>query len=76
MDGGSLAMIAAMVGLIIMSAFFSATETAFSSLNRIRVKNLVAAGHKRYALVLKLSEKYDTLLSAILIGNNRINPQF
>ena len=73
MDGGSLAMIAAMVGLIIMSAFFSATETAFSSLNRIRVKNLVAAGHKRYALVLKLSEKYDTLLSAILIGNNIVN---
>ncbi len=66
-------MIAAMVGLILMSAFFSATETAFSSLNRIRVKNLATAGHKRYTLVLKLSEKYDTLLSAILIGNNIVN---
>lgn len=66
-------MIAAMVGLIIMSGFFSATETAFSSLNRIRVKNMVAAGHNRYKLVLKLSEKYDTLLSAILIGNNIVN---
>lgn len=73
MDGGSIAMIAAMVGLIMMSAFFSATETAFSSMNRIRVKNLAAAGHKRYARVLKLSEKYDTLLSAILIGNNIVN---
>lgn len=62
-----------MVGLIIMSGFFSATETAFSSLNRIRVKNMVAAGHNRYKLVLKLSEKYDTLLSAILIGNNIVN---
>lgn len=66
-------MIAAMVGLIMMSAFFSATETAFSSLNRIRVKNLATSGHKRYAHVLKLSEKYDTLLSAILIGNNIVN---
>lgn len=66
-------MVAAMVGLIILSGFFSATETAFSSLNRIRVKNLAASGHKRYALVLKLSEKYDTLLSAILIGNNIVN---
>lgn len=73
MDTGSIAMVAAMVGLIIMSAFFSATETAFSSLNRIRVKNMAASGHKRYALVLKLSEKYDTLLSAILIGNNIVN---
>ncbi|MDD5952063.1 MAG: hemolysin family protein [Oscillospiraceae bacterium] len=73
MDGGSIAMVAAMVGLIILSGFFSATETAFSSLNRIRVKNLAASGHKRYALVLKLSEKYDTLLSAILIGNNIVN---
>lgn len=73
MDGGSIAMIAAMAGLIMMSAFFSATETAFSSINRIRVKNLAAAGHKRYARVLKLSEKYDTLLSAILIGNNIVN---
>ncbi len=66
-------MIAAMAGLILMSGFFSATETAFSSLNRIRVKNLVAAGHNRYKLVLKLSAKYDTLLSAILIGNNIVN---
>ena len=73
MDGGSIAMIAGMVGLIILSGFFSATETAFSSLNRIRVKNLIATGHKRYELVLKLSDKYDTLLSAILIGNNIVN---
>ena len=73
MDSGSIAMIAAMIGLIILSAFFSAAETAYSSLNRIRVKNLIASGHKRYALVLKLSDRYDTLLSAILIGNNIVN---
>ena len=58
---------------IIMSAYFSATETAFSSLNRIRIKNMADKGNKRAALVLKLSEDYDRLLSTILIGNNIVN---
>ncbi|MFR6331663.1 MAG: HlyC/CorC family transporter [Eisenbergiella sp.] len=56
-----------------MSAYFSATETAFSSLNRIRIKNMADKGNKRAALVLKLSEDYDRLLSTILIGNNIVN---
>lgn len=58
---------------LIMSAFFSSTETAFSSLNRIRVKSLAEKGDKRAALVLKLSDQYDKLLSTILIGNNIVN---
>lgn len=58
---------------IIMSAYFSATETAFSSLNRIRIKNLSEKGNKKAALVMKLSENYDVLLSTILIGNNIVN---
>ena len=58
---------------IIMSAYFSATETAFSSLNRIRIKNMAEKGNKRAALVLKLSADYDRLLSTILIGNNIVN---
>ncbi len=58
---------------IIMSAYFSATETAFSSLNRIRIKNMADKGNKRAALGLKLSEDYDRLLSTILIGNNIVN---
>lgn len=58
---------------IIMSAYFSATETAFSSLNRTRIKNMADKGNKRAALVLKLSEDYDRLLSTILIGNNIVN---
>lgn len=58
---------------IIMSGYFSATETAFSSLNRIRIKNMADKGNKRAALVLKLSEDYDRLLSTILIGNNIVN---
>lgn len=58
---------------IVMSAYFSATETAFSSLNRIRIKNMAEKGNKKAALVLKLSKDYDGLLSTILIGNNIVN---
>lgn len=61
------------VACLIMSAFFSSTETAFSSLNRIRVKSLAEKGDKRAALVLRLSDQYDKLLSTILIGNNIVN---
>ncbi|MBO5146403.1 MAG: HlyC/CorC family transporter [Lachnospiraceae bacterium] len=58
---------------IVMSAYFSATETAFSSLNRIRIKNMAEKGNKKAALVMRLSENYDSLLSTILIGNNIVN---
>jgi len=58
---------------IVMSAYFSATETAFSSLNKIRVKNMAEKGSRKAQLVLKLSENYDSLLSTILIGNNIVN---
>ena len=61
------------VTCIIFSAYFSATETAFTTFNRIRMKNLAEKGNKKAALVLKLSDKYDTLLSTILIGNNVVN---
>lgn len=58
---------------IIMSAYFSATETAFSSLNRIRVKGMVEKGDKKAALVLKIADNYDRMLSTVLIGNNIVN---
>ncbi len=58
---------------IIFSAYFSATETAFSSLNRIRVKTLAEKGDKRAQLVMDLLENFDSLLSTILIGNNIVN---
>ncbi|MBQ9983333.1 MAG: HlyC/CorC family transporter [Lachnospiraceae bacterium] len=58
---------------IVMSAYFSATETAFSSLNRIRIKNMAEKGNKKAALVLRLSENFDGMLSTILIGNNIVN---
>ena len=62
-----------MAVLLLFSAFFSATETAFSSLNKTRVKTLAEKGNKRAERVLALSEKYDSLLSTILIGNNIVN---
>ena len=58
---------------VILSAYFSATETAFSTFNRIRVKNMAEKGNKKAALALKLSDNYDSLISAILIGNNIVN---
>ena len=66
-------MIGVLCFLIVMSGYFSATETAFTSLNRIRMKNLASGGSRRAGLVLSLSENYDQLLSAILVGNNIVN---
>ena len=62
-----------MVVLVTFSAYFSATETAFTSLNRIRMKNMAQDGDRRAAEVLELSENYDNLLSTILVGNNIVN---
>ena len=58
---------------VLFSGYFSATETAFSSLNRIRIKNLAEKGDKKAKLVLDLLENFDSLLSTILIGNNIVN---
>ncbi|MBR4836052.1 MAG: HlyC/CorC family transporter [Clostridia bacterium] len=58
---------------VFLSAYFSATETAFSTFNRIRVKNMAEKGNKKAALALSLSDNYDSLISAILIGNNIVN---
>lgn len=73
MGSHSIWSVIAIVVLVIMSAYFSATETAFTSLNRIRVKNMAGEGNKKAKLVMKLSDEYDKLLSAILIGNNIVN---
>ena len=62
-----------MVILVTLSGYFSATETAFSSFNKTRLKTLVEKGNKRAKLALKLEERYDRLLSTILIGNNIVN---
>ena len=62
-----------MVVLVTFSAYFSATETAFSSLNRARLKADAERGDKRAAEVLKLASDFDRLLSTLLIGNNIVN---
>lgn len=73
MDSSSIILLVVLLFLILMSGYFSSTETAFSCVNKIRLKNMVAAGSKRAALVLRLTEDYDRLLSTILIGNNIVN---
>ncbi|WP_304681330.1 HlyC/CorC family transporter [uncultured Clostridium sp.] len=73
MDDNVPILIVVIAILIIMSAYFSATETAFSSLNKIKLKNLAVNGSKRAENTLKLTKKFDSILSTILIGNNIVN---
>ena len=63
----------AMVICLILSAYFSATETSFSSLNKTRLKVLADDGNKKAERALKLAENYDKLIFTILIGNNIVN---
>lgn len=62
-----------LVVLVILSAFFSSAETAFSTSNRIKMRSLAEEGNKNATLVLKILDSYSKLLSAILIGNNVVN---
>ena len=73
MDPQSITMIVVLFLMVAFSAYFSATETAFTSLNRIRLKSKADAGDRRAARTLALAEDYDRLLSTILIGNNIVN---
>ena len=73
MDTGDLSTIIALFFLVLCSAFFSASETAYTSLNLVRMKRMAADGDVRAAKVLKLAERYENLLSSILIGNNIVN---
>ena len=59
----------AIIGLVLCSTFFSGTETAFSSVNTIKMKNLAAEDNKRAATVLDLTENFDKLITTILVGN-------
>ena len=62
-----------MVALVLMSAYFSATETAFSSANKTKLKTLAEKNNKAAKRVLRLLDNYDRLLSTILVGNNIVN---
>ena len=63
----------AIIALVLCSTFFSGTETAFSSVNKIKMKNLAAEDNKRAAIVLDLTENFDKLITTILVGNTIAN---
>ena len=73
MDGSATLTLIALIVLIMFSAFFSSAETAYTCLNRVRLKNMANSGNKRAEKVLALAEDYDRLISSILIGNNIVN---
>ncbi len=70
---GSTGMIIVLVIFVLLSGFFSASETAYSSASEIRLKSMEQAGNKAAGRALKIIDDYDALLSTILIGNNIVN---
>lgn len=64
---------AAIAVLLLMSAFFSASETAFSTVNKIRLRHEADKGNKKAARALKIAENFDKTLTTILVGNNIVN---
>jgi len=73
MDSHSTGLVITILIMVLCSAYFSATETAFSSLSRVRLKNMAENGNRRAKLAYKLAENYDELISSILVGNNIVN---
>lgn len=78
MDGGymtpiQVAFLVIIIACILLSGYFSATETAFTAINKIRLRAKADDGDKGAKRVLKLAENYDRLLTTILIGNNVVN---
>ncbi|HKM32153.1 MAG TPA: DUF21 domain-containing protein, partial [Oscillospiraceae bacterium] len=71
--GGIKIDIAAVVALIILSAFFSAAETAFSGVNRLRLQSYLDAGDKRARRAIKLIKSYDRTVTSIIVCDNLIN---
>ena len=73
MDSSSGLSYILLVVLVALSAFFSASETALNSINKIRMKNMADNGDQRAAKTLEVAEKYESMISTILIGNNIVN---
>ena len=73
MDSPGISTYLFMVVLLAFSAFFSASETGFSSVNLLRIRNMAEDGDQRAKTALKLSGNFDKLISTILIGNNVVN---
>ena len=73
MDPSDISTLVLFAILLLCSGFFAATETAFLSVNKIKLKHLAAEGNRRAALVLKILEKYDKFISTVSVGNNIVN---
>ena len=73
MDSSIIAKIFLVIVMMAFSALFSSTETAYSSVNKLRLKNYEAQGNKKAAKALKLANRFDDVLTAVLIGNNIVN---
>ncbi|MBP1591527.1 MAG: DUF21 domain-containing protein, partial [Oscillospiraceae bacterium] len=73
MDNSDIWKIVLVIAMMIFSALFSGTETAFSSVNKLRLKNYEAQGSKKAKKALKLANRFDEVLTAVLIGNNIVN---
>lgn len=73
MPSDAVPLLLAIIGLLLLSAFFSSMETAFSCANKVKLRTFSANGNKRADKTLALAEKYDKLISTILIGNNMVN---
>lgn len=73
LETSDVAQLLIIIVLVFLSGFFSSAETAFSTLNRVRMRNLEEEGNKKAARVNKILESYSKMLSAILIGNNIVN---
>ena len=73
MDNSDLWKIILIISMMLFSALFSGTETAYSSVNKLRLKNYEAQGSKKAAKALRLANRFDEVLTAVLIGNNIVN---
>jgi len=73
MNGSQVPSLIIFILFILCSAYFASSETAFTSISRVRLKNDMKVGDKRARKVLDLQEKFESLLSTILVGNNLVN---
>ena len=73
MERSDIWKVALILCMMVFSALFSGTETAYSSVNKLRLKNYEAQGSKKAAKALNLANRFDEVLTAVLIGNNIVN---
>lgn len=73
MDSETIVQFIFLAILLVLSAFFSSAETALTTVNKVKIRSMAEEGNSRAALVLKVTEESNKMLSAILIGNNLVN---